>query len=417
MMDQVADRGVTFGNAFVTTPLCAPSRASLLSGQYAHHHGVLTQVAPWGGATKFHDASTLASWLHDAGYRTGLYGKYINDYEQQCPPTTATCYVPPGWDEWHAMIGQGYYGYSMVDNGTITTYGTAPSDYSTDVLAAKAVDFIASAAGQPFFLYVAFHAPHQEKNFDPIPAPRHEHMYDGIALWRPPSWDEDDISDKPSWYALLPRADDPLGLLTYGSWGDYVRQRQLETLAAVDEAVDAMLRAVDATGDADNTIVVFTSDNGYLWGEHRYFFGKTIPQEESLRVPLVIRYPRLGTTPYVETHVALNIDLAPTLARLAGLVPPTNVDGVSLVPLLRHLASSWRDEFVVEAWTPLSSPNPNYTGIRTPQWKYVSYPSASETELYDLSADPFELDSRAHDPAAAGTAAQLRSELDQLLAH
>lgn len=419
VLEQLAARGTTFANAFVTSPTCAPSRASMLTGQYARKHGVLTLAWPDGGATRFvgPDASTLATWLHDAGYRTGMYGKYLTDYKRQCPPATTRCYVPPGWDEWHVFTQQHYYNYELAENDQITSFGATPADYSTDVIGAKAVEFIHNADGQQFFLHVGFHAPHQEGNADPMPAPRHIGLYAGIGLWRPPSWDEDDISDKPSWVALQPRAADPLSaFLTQGFWGDFVRRRQIETLAAVDEAVDAILAAVEASGETDNTVVVFTSDNGYLWGEHRYFYGKGIPQEESIRVPLVVRDPRLGTAARTESRLALNIDLAPTLARLAGVDPPPWVDGASLEPLLTGTPTSWRSGFVVELWYRPASPQPTYAGIRTDEWKYIPYPSVGEAELYDLVNDPYELDNRADDPAYQDIATTLQTRLDDLLA-
>lgn len=419
VLDRIASRGVTFSNAFVTTPSCAASRASMLTGQYARHHGVRTVAFPNGGALKFvgPDQSTLATWLHDAGYRTGMYGKYLTDYHRQCPPATARCYIPPGWDEWHVFVQQHYFNYRLAENDTVTTFGAAPADYATDVISAKAVEFIMTAEGQPFFLHVAFNAPHQEGNIDPIPAPRHAGMYNGIELWRPPAYDEPDITDKPSWFAFLPRAGTLLSIITWGIWGDTIRQRQIETLPAVDEAVDALMDALEATGQADNTMVVFTSDNGHLWGEHRYFYGKGPIQEESIRVPLVMRFPPLVSAGTSDPRMALNIDLPVTLARVAGVTPPESVDGSDLRPLFADASAVGRQDFVVEMSSPIAANDyPDYAGIRTDSWKYVPYPSEETAELYDLINDPYELDNRALDPAYQETVTALQARLDALLA-
>lgn len=418
-LERLATRGVTFTNAFVTSPLCAPSRASMLTGQYARHHGVRTLALPDGGALKFvgADQSTLATWLHAAGYRTGMYGKYLTDYSKQCPPYAAACYIPPGWDEWHVFLVQHYYNYALAENDQVNIYGATPADYSTDVLGAKAVDFITSSQGQPFFLHVGFHAPHQEGGAAPIPAPRHDGLFASEPLWRPASYDEDDISDKPAWLGIQPRAGDILsGFLTFGSWGDFIRQRQLESLLGVDEAIDAMVNALEATGQADNTIFVFTSDNGHFWGEHRLFFGKNFPYEESIRIPLVIRYPRLIAAAREDDRQVLNIDLPPTLASLAGVPIPASVDGESLAPLLENAATPWRSDFVIELWSNNESDGlPTYAGVRNDTRKYVGYPSAPDAELYDLVSDPYELENRAHDPAYQDVVATLQARLDALL--
>ncbi len=416
-LSQLADRGVTFTNSFVTTSLCCPSRSSGLSGLYAHNHGVLANILPQGGAPTFvgRDTSTIATWLQSAGYRTGMYGKYLTGYSVQVPPYTTTPYIPPGWDEWHVLVAENYYNYQLTDNTQLVAYGNAEADYSTDVLAAKAVDFINSAHGQPFLLFLAPKAPHSDGGGLPKPAPRHAGAFAGIASWRPPSWDEDDVSDKAAWVQALPRASYSFGFVTVGTWADATRRYGLESLLAVDEAVGAVVDALDATGQSDNTVIVYTSDNGICWLEHR-LNGKPCEFEECLRVPLIIRYPRMITTQRAEAGIALNIDLAPTLAALAGVTPPTPVNGRSLVPLLQNQPDGWRTDFLFEQWDFNTVYNNTEAGVRTHDWKYVEYDnSAEERELFDLQVDPFELDGATPLVSHPEVVAPMQARLAQLL--
>ena len=275
VLSEIVGKGVSFDNSFVTTALCAPSRSSLLSGKYSHTTGVHDNGGSDGGFQAFNDASTVAVWMKAAGYHTGLYGKYINGYNQAAP------YIPPGWDEWHAFKNVAYFNYTLEDNGSEVAYGSADTDYSTDVLRDLAVQFIQDSAGQqPFFLYFAPKAPHAPAT----PAPRHAGSFSGIPPWRPPNYNEADVSDKPAWLQAIA----PWGATKQANT-DAFDQKQLESLQAVDEAVAALLQALQDIGELDNTLVIYASDNGYSWGSHRWE-PKQCPYEECMRVPLAIRY-------------------------------------------------------------------------------------------------------------------------------
>jgi arylsulfatase A-like enzyme len=310
--------------------------------------------------------------------------------------------VPPGWDDWHAFIGSGYFDYRLVENGVVQPYGADEADYLTDVLAAKAVDFIATADDRPFFLYFAPFAPH-----DPAtPAPRHAGRFAGTPPWRPPAWNEADVSDKPTWLM-----DQPLLSPDQVVFADGLYERMLESLLAVDDAVAAILRALDEAGRADDTVVVFTSDNGLSLGEHRVV-GKQCPYDECLRVPLVVRYPRAVIAARTDARLVANVDLAPTLAELAGTTPPGPVDGASMLPILDGSASPWRGDLLAEQFSFFP---PTWAAVRSAVYKYVEYRLApAEVELYDLGADPNELVSRHADPAYAHVRAAMAARLRAL---
>jgi N-acetylglucosamine-6-sulfatase len=395
VMHEIVEQGVRFEDSFVTTDLCAPSRASLLAAKYAHTTGVHTNGGANGGFTAFDDASTLPVWLHAVGYHTGMYGKYINGYKNGAP------YIPPGWDEWHAFKNVAYFDYTLEDDGTEVAYGSADADYSTDVLRDLAVQFIHDApSGQPFFLYFAPKAPHAPAT----PAPRHAGMFSGVPPWRPPNYNEADVSDKPAWVQAIA----PWGPTKQANT-DAFDQKQLESLQAVDEAVAALLQALADVGHLDDTIVIFASDNGYAWGAHRWQ-PKQCEYEECMRVPLAIRYKPLAPLPRVETGFGLNIDYGLTLAELAGATPDPGADGLSMVRLLDGTAPSWRTDFVEEHW---GAKMPTYAEVRGIPWKYNEL-FTGETELYDILSDPFELTNVASDPANAGTVALLAARLREL---
>jgi arylsulfatase A-like enzyme len=418
----LVDRGTTFQNFFVTYALCCPSRASILRGQYPHNHQVLTNRPPSGGFEKFlalgHEASTIATWLRAGGYRTALLGKYLNGY----PDAGNPAHVPPGWDEWDSPAGGNPYSnvnYRLNENGRIVTYGRGAEDYLTDVLARKASDFIRRGAqiGRPFFIYLGTYAPHAPAT----PAPRHEGTFADARAPRSPSFNEADVSDKPSFIRgraeLSPRAMEQI---------DEHYRKRLQSLQAVDDLVASLVEVLRVQGELQGTYIVFTSDNGFHLGEHRLPIGKNTAYEEDIRVPAIVRGPGVPEG-RVLPHLALNIDLAPTFAELAGLTPPGFVDGRSLVPLIAGgppALARWRQTFLVEHYTQAQPAGaqaarraradaiPEYQAFRAGDYVYVEY-ATGERELYDLVRDPFELQNRftSADPALVG---QLRSYLATL---
>jgi arylsulfatase A-like enzyme len=397
-------QGTSFANYFVNVSLCCPSRASMLRGQYAHNHQVLTNRSPNGGYERFrdlgHESSTVAAWLQGAGYRTVLIGKYLNGY-----PDHDSTYVPPGWDEWYGVIKGHYINYDVNENGRVVEYGTAPEEYETDVQAQKALDFIRRAAGaQPFFIYLAPYAPHGPAR----PAQRHRSAFPDAVAPRPPSFNEQDLSDKPAWMRSLP-------LLTDSDIADIdVRYRErLQSLLAVDEMIKSLVDTLAAMQQLDNTYIFFTSDNGYQLGEHRRKLTKNTAYDGDIRVPLIVRGPGVPAGAVIE-HMGVNIDLAPTFADLAGASAPDFVDGVSLVPLLgssQPALKDWRQALIVEHWRSPSDEDvvPEYHALRTIDYLYVEY-DTGEREMYDRRRDPYELQSL-HETAAPELLDELASQL------
>ena len=398
--ERLAGRGVTFPNAFVTNPLCCPSRASILTGDYSHTHLVYRQSPPFGRFEWFHDGSTLATWLHDAGYRTGLFGKYLDGYQH----AAVTGYVPPGWDRWVAFVHSAPVDYTLTIDGRLHGFGHGPGDHATDVLTEEAVAFLRDTTG-PLFLELATSAPHAPA----IPSPGDEGAFANLPPARPPSFDEPDVSDKPAWVRDLP----PL-TPEQVSAVDHFRMDQYRSLLGVDRALGEILDALERTGRLENTLLVFTSDNGILHGEHRWA-KKEAPYEEAIRVPLVMRWDAAGWTPGTELPdvLALNIDLAPTIADAAGVAHP-QTDGMSLLPVLGGERSTWRSDFLIEHLEG-TNPIPTYCAVRSERWIYVRY-TTGEEELYDLASDPFELENLAGDPARASIVGDRRARLRTLCA-
>ncbi|MEQ1692823.1 MAG: sulfatase, partial [Gemmatimonas sp.] len=325
----LAEQGVSFANYFVSVSLCCPSRATMMRGQYSHNTGVRTNGGGNGGFetayAKGIEQSTIATWLQTAGYRTAFYGKYLNGY----PRTAPDHYVPPGWTDWaSAVLGNAYseYNYTLNENGRSVRYGSAASDYGTDVYARKAAAFMRRTATEqaPFFIYLSVYAPHGPAT----PAPRHAELFAGASAPRTPSFDEADVSDKPRFVRNRPR----IGGRVQASIDTLYRKR-LQSLQAVDEAVASLIDTLRATGQLANTFVVFTSDNGFHQGQHRLVTGKQTAYDEDIRVPLIVRGPGVPSG-HVVQHLVGNVDLAPTFAEFGKAVTPSFVDGRSLVPLL-----------------------------------------------------------------------------------
>jgi N-acetylglucosamine-6-sulfatase len=418
----IGSQGVTFPNSFVNFSLCCPSRSTLLTGQYSHNHGVRGNAPPNGGFDRLDSSNTLAVWLQGAGYYTGLIGKYLNGYEAHRADPGGPL-IPPGWSEWHGSTRTyDYYGYELNEGGVLNTYGSLsdnpdnppnPGLYSTDVYTAKAVDFIHRVAPsqQPFFLWLTYLAPHSGGPNPPgnhcagsaKPAPRYLHAFDSEPLPQPPSFDEADVSDKPPSIAGRPP-------FTAGDISDITRfyRCRLDSLLAEDDGVEQLIGALGSTGELANTLVIFTSDNGFMHGEHRVKSGKIVPYEESIRVPLLIRGPGFPPGKTVR-EMAVNADLARTILHATGTAPGRAQDGRALQTLAAHPGRMLGRELSIEGG--------GFTGVRTERYislEYTGGQNAGFKELYDLQADPFELQNVAANPAYSGVRVALATRLANL---
>ena len=411
-IDRIAREGAMFRNAFITTPLCSPSRASFLTGQYAHTHGITDNVDR---SVASHRLLTFPLLLHQSGYATAFVGKWHmgNDDKPR-----------PGFDRWVSFKGQGTYINPDIneDGREIKSAG-----YTTDVLNGYAVDFIRRKHDRPFLVYLAHKAIHPEvkQNDDGsvdlsaaerfIPAKRHEHAFEGQTIPRRPNYGRPP-EGKPALQRQVGNLP-ALGPATVTS-DEAILGRQ-RTLLAIDEGVGEILKALQETGQLDNTIIVFTSDNGYFYGEHGLSIERRLAYEESIRLPLLVRYPRIVKRSTVRNEFALNIDLAPTLLDLAGVSAPPTMQGRSLVPLLRGSRVAWRNSFLVELYSDKVFPRiaqMGYKAVRNERWKYIHYLELDNMdELYDLKTDPFELKNRINDPVAKKALDEIKRELERLL--
>ncbi len=411
--------GMTFTDYTVTDSLCCPSRSSIFTGRFPHDTEIFTNgkakaggrstATADGGFDLFHargeEKQTFATALQGVGYRTAMMGKYLNGYEPAAIEGGAGPYVPPGWNEWD-VAGNGYpeLDYDLNENGHVVHHGGQPQDYLTDVVAGKGTGFIKSAADahSPFLLELATFAPHKPST----PAPRDASAFPGLTAPRSPAFDQLPTA-APSWLAPA----QPLTSDNIANIDDGFRKRA-QSVQAVDAMIGHLEDTLKAAGVADNTYLVFSSDNGYHMGEHRLTPGKMTAFDTDIQVPLVVAGPGVpaGRTP---DSLAQNIDLAPTFEALGGAATPADVDGHSLVPLLHgQPAGDWRTASLVEHHGPdvnavdpdfqaKSSGNPtSYEAIRTATSTYVEYANG-EVEYYDLSHDPDELHNTAAQLAPA----------------
>ena len=432
------DVGYNFSEAFSVASLGGPSRATFLTGQYPHNHGVIGNYLPTGGVTKLNASSTVATWLRAAGYRTAIAGRYVTGYGWWTDGNA----IPPGWDDWNVLIDPGSFhmkDYEINFNGTRVNFGTLAQTlnvelYQTDMVTIAATQAVDRAAAdpRPLFLYVNpvsfnFEVPIYNECPDPSdpsapgtflgwaqrPALRHLNtIFGNEALFPLPggatSFNEADVSDKPAWVqANSPFNADDIDCLKKRHW------RKLETLRAVDQQIGLVMAQLELRGKLANTVAIFTADNGYMDGQHR-FPTKTPAYEESIRIPLIIRTPS-NTIPRSIDRLVVSTDLAPTIAHLAQATPPLShaVDGRTLVPLLQNPATAWRAmalfEHIAEGeitFDRFSGP-PDYFALRMAKpfaRKFVRYPTVTTGvtgEYYELGSDPAELNNLYAEPARA----------------
>ncbi|MCB1006264.1 MAG: sulfatase [Acidimicrobiales bacterium] len=395
----LSQEGRRFDNAFVSVPVCCPSRVTMLRGQYAHNTGVLRNAGADGGFVTAHDrgleADMLGPLLHQDGYATALYGRYLNGYPRPEPLT----YRPDGWDGWAVPVRgiDQQLDYTLNEDGVVVEHR---GEQLTDLLFDRTIDFATASVAQdrPFFVWLTPAEPHHPA----VPAQRHAEWFGDETLPRTPNHNEADVSDKPAYV----QAAASLGKGREDQYDEVFRDR-IRSLQTVDEGVARLVDELDRAGVLDQTYIVFSSDNGYHIGNHRLLAGKGSPYEEDVRVPLVVRGPSVPAGTVSQALVG-NVDLYPTIGALAGLASPDFVDG-------RDLRAEWRgrpDEdqrtvYLLEHWQkdltgtsdesePDSQPPggdgtiPDWRGLRGQDWSYVVY-ATGERELYDLATDPYQL--------------------------
>jgi N-acetylglucosamine-6-sulfatase len=483
-LNSIAGKGITFNRYYVPYPLCCPSRVSLLTGRYAHSHNVRGNVPPNGGYTGFSfrqaNNHNLATWLQSAGYRTIHVGKFLNGYGDE--PFDNGTTVPPGWNAWHTVLNADthhyFYGYTLNNNGALEgpigdsgswdtrEYGPRddfgcpfaplngqPCFYETDVFTRIAGEEMqGTPAGTPFYLQLDYTAPHGDfrRPAGPEPATRHYDSLAGAPFPHGPSegFNEGNVNDKPRFIREAPYLS-PTESHTYRVY----YQKALESLRSIDDGVQQIVNTLGAMQQLRNTYIIFTSDNGFFYGEHRLTGGKFLAYEPSTHLPFLMRGP--GIKPGTSTgELAANIDIAPTILELAGAEADKSIDGRSLVPYMVDPSLRTRRPILFESFVetsdveengggPASTPTPlatgvagggdavnaqrpgkeasasivappkDYEGIRLGPYKYIEWPDG-EKELYDINKDPFELNNKVRDKNFAPIRAFLHAQLIRL---
>ncbi len=405
-LDRLAAEGARFANAFVTTSLCSPSRASLLSGLYAHRHGVLNNFTDYPN-----DLPSYPRRLREAGYETAYIGKWHMGEQDDQPR--------PGFDFWMSHKGQGNY----FDNEfNINGKRTVLKGYYTHVVTEHAVRWLDGRPGrerdQPFLLILGHKAPHGGPI---VPEPRYQHAFDAVPIKKPATY-SDYGPGKPEWLKQSVPTWHGVGGPLYGlkEFDRFVRSYHA-TIASVDDSVGVIYEALKKSGRLDDTLIIFTSDNGFVLGEHGRVDKRTM-YEESIRVPLLVRYPRLIPKPLLVTEMVLNIDLAPSILDICEAKPLASVHGRSWKPLLAGKSDGWRTSWYYAYNYEKEFPyTPNVRGVRTAEWKYIHYPHGDDTldrhkaELYNLKDDPLETRNLIDAPEHAGRLGELKDELRRLM--
>lgn len=403
-MDRIRTEGVLFRNAFVTTSLCAPSRASFLTGAYAHNHGV---IGNWGCEFDHDTMPSFPRVLREAGYDTAFIGKWH---------MRKTAQPRPGFDYWLSFRGQGVYTDPTLNENGREFQATG---YVTDLLTDYAIEYIKAQREKPFCLYLSHKAVHSPFT----PAPRHVNSYPDVVLLAPPNT-KDTFAGKPAWLrggVAMPGVEGEArkvpDSLPPSQWDPTEARRRgyFKTIHAIDDGVGRILKVLEERGELDNTVILFAGDNGYFHGEHARG-DKRLMYEESIRIPLIMRYPAVAKPGSTVDDMVLNIDVAPTLLELAGVPAPETMQGRSVLPLLAGQVRAWRTSFLYEYWMDLTDRVPRMLGVRTGEWKLIRYPDIDDIdEMYDLKQDPYEMTNLALLPKYAVKHKQLSEELDRLM--
>jgi len=420
-IDRLANEGVMFTNAFHAVPLCSPNRASLLTGQYPSRHGIIDNVARDRAS---HRLRTFPQALQTAGYRTAFVGKWHMGND----PTPR-----PGFDYWVGLPGQGRIVDPILhEDGALAEV----SGYVTDILTDRALGFIEAEHDRPFFVILSHKAIHPDaRQLDDgsvdldypmvyLPAKRHMGKYDAAVFPRRGNVPRDpaELESEASRSALSLRASDEITRIFGPDFldpltSDETIRRRAEMLLSIDEGVGSIIAALEERGILDETLILFTSDNGYFFGEHGFSIERRMPYEESIRSPLLIRYPPMTAAGARTDGLALSIDIAPTLLDIAHAEIGGHIQGRSLVPLLTGKPGDWRESVLIEFYT-YENPMPwlvdmDYRAVRTNRYKYIHW-LRYEGELYDLSTDPLEMRNLIREPGMADVVTDLRAELGRL---